>query len=215
MTTVNRSDPQGRSSTSAFFVRLVAPRARRASSLRRLLVCHARWKSRRRWPAVGDRLGSRLRRHGGAMFNVLLVVQGLVAGMLIPVQSSVNAQVARHLGHGLWGTVTNFAVGLVALLVLCALLRLPLPVLAKAGGLPWYFWLGGGVMGAFFVFTSLSLAPRIGVTALLIATLAGQLVASVAMDHFGVLGLPQQSVSPGRIAGVLLVVAGVYLVRRF
>ena len=42
----------------------------------------------------------------------------------------------------------------------------------------------------------------------------GQLLISLALDHFGVLGVPQQPLSLGRIAGVGLVLAGVLLVRR-
>lgn len=69
--------------------------------------------------------------------------------------------------------------------------------------------------GAFFVFTSLFVAPRIGVTALLAGVTAGQLIASVAMDHFGLLGLQSQPVSLGKAAGIALLVAGVIMVRRF
>jgi transporter family-2 protein len=149
------------------------------------------------------------------MSNLFLLIQAAIAGMLVPVQTSFNANVARHLGHGLWGTVTNFAVGLVALLVLVTVLRIPLPSAERAAGLPWYFWIGGGLLGAFFVFTSLTFAPRMGVTLLLAATLAGQLTASIAMDHFGVLGLPRQEISAERLIGVVLLVAGVVLVRRY
>jgi transporter family-2 protein len=81
--------------------------------------------------------------------------------------------------------------------------------------LPWYYWVGGGLAGAFFVFTSLFVAPRIGVTALLAGVLAGQLVASVTMDHFGLLGLQSQPVTLGRAAGIALLIAGVFMVRRF
>jgi len=43
---------------------------------------------------------------------------------------------------------------------------------------------------------------------------AGQLALSLILDHFGVMGVPQQPISLPRIAGVLLVIGGVLLVRR-
>ena len=109
----------------------------------------------------------------------------------------------------------NFIVGFAGLITLATILRVPFPQFGSLGTLPWYYWVGGGLAGAFFVFTSLFVAPRIGVTALLAGVLAGQLLASVAMDHFGLLGLQSLPVSWGKAAGIVLLVAGVIMVRRF
>jgi transporter family-2 protein len=43
---------------------------------------------------------------------------------------------------------------------------------------------------------------------------AGQLIISLVLDHFGAFGVPRSPVNLGRIAGVALVIAGVILVRR-
>ena len=45
--------------------------------------------------------------------------------------------------------------------------------------------------------------------------LAGQAVASLLVDHFGWVGLDGNPVTPGRLAGMALVAAGVALVRVF
>ena len=44
---------------------------------------------------------------------------------------------------------------------------------------------------------------------------AGQLVASLVLDHFGWLGFPQHTLSVPRAIGALLILAGVLLVRRY
>jgi len=149
------------------------------------------------------------------MLNNILVAQAAIAGALLPIQAVLNAAVGRSLGHPLSAAMINFIVGLIGLAALATALRVPLPQLGNIGLLPWYYWVGGGLAGAFFVFTSLFVAPRIGVTALLAGVLAGQLVASVTMDHFGLLGLQSQPVTLGRAAGIALLIAGVFMVRRF
>ena len=56
--------------------------------------------------------------------------------------------------------------------------------------------------------------PKIGVALTITLMVAGQLALSLILDHFGVMGVPQQPISLTRIAGVLLVIGGVLLVRR-
>ena len=44
---------------------------------------------------------------------------------------------------------------------------------------------------------------------------AGQMLVSLAFDHFGLLGVEEKPVNIPRILGALLVAAGVVLIRRF
>jgi len=79
--------------------------------------------------------------------------------------------------------------------------------------LPWYAWLGG-LYGACFVVAAAWGVPRLGVAMTITLMVGGQLMLSLALDHFGALGVPHQPLNLGRIAGVGLVLAGVLLVRR-
>ncbi|MEO5858061.1 MAG: DMT family transporter [Pyrinomonadaceae bacterium] len=45
--------------------------------------------------------------------------------------------------------------------------------------------------------------------------IAGQMVVTLVIDHFGLLGLPVKEVSLARLGGILLITAGVILIRRF
>ena len=100
-----------------------------------------------------------------------------------------------------------------ALFLLASGQGLPAPVRVVAT--PVWMWTAGGLLGATFVASMVLLAPKLGATLLLGAAVAGQLTTALLMDHYGLLGYPQHSISPGRVAGVLLIFAGVYLVRRF
>jgi len=92
--------------------------------------------------------------------------------------------------------------------------RLVLPSWHQLSELPAWSW-SGGVLGAFYVTVMVAFAPRLGAATLLALIVAGQMLASVLLDHFGALGFPRQSISLPRLLGVVLLFLGVLLVRKF
>ena len=145
--------------------------------------------------------------------EIVLVLLALAAGAGLPVQASLNAALARHAGRPEWLALVNFAVGLVALAAWLAALRLaPPPVLALSRA-PWWSW-AGGLLGAFYVSAITFLAPRLGVTETLALAVGGQMVAALAFDQLGALGLEIRPVTPSRLAGAALLVVAVVLIRR-
>ena len=132
-------------------------------------------------------------------------------GGLIALQPAINAGLGRATGN-LAAALISFAVGAV---VLAALVGLS----GQAGGLgstfdvPWYYLLGG-LLGAAWVFTALVLVNSIGAGGVAAATITGQLTASVVLDRLGVLGLDQEPITFERVLGVVLLLAGTYLVVR-
>jgi transporter family-2 protein len=86
------------------------------------------------------------------------------------------------------------------------------PPLGKLAQMPWWMWLGG-VCGLFIVSTNIVVAPRIGAALLVSLAVAGQLATALVLDHYGVLGFPTHPLSPARVLGALLLLAGVLLIR--
>ncbi|HKI51007.1 MAG TPA: DMT family transporter [Geothermobacteraceae bacterium] len=149
------------------------------------------------------------------MKNLLpLVLLALAAGFCIPVQAGINAQLNLWTRSPVLAAAISFAVGTLALFGYALAARIPYPALSHFSTAPWWVWLGG-LLGAYFVFSTVILAPRIGATSMLALILAGQMLASLVLDHFGWLGYPVQPVSLQRLLGALLIGAGVYLVRFF
>lgn len=144
--------------------------------------------------------------------GLVAALLALVAGLGLPTQTGINAQLGLWTRSSITAALISFAVGTAALLVVSLVLRLPLPLWAAAGAQPWWIW-SGGLLGAFFVAATTFIAPQLGATTMLALILAGQLVASVYLDHFGLLGFPLHPISLGRIGGILLLVAGVVLIR--
>ena len=147
------------------------------------------------------------------METLLLVLLGLAAGSGIPVQASLNSALRQHLGRPEWATLVNFGVGFVAMAAVLLVQRVALPTAAQVARAPWWTWTGGA-LGAFFVFSTVVLTPRLGVATSLALILVGQLLSALLLDHVGALGLATREVTPGRLAGVVLLAAGVFLVQR-
>ena len=144
-----------------------------------------------------------------SLIAILVVV---LAGGATALQAPTNARLATAVASPVNAALVSFAVGTVALGVVAAILHAR-PDVAATRALPWYIWLGGAY-GACFVVAAAWGVPRLGVAMTITLMVGGQLLISLALDHFGVLGVPQQPLSLGRIAGVGLVLAGVLLVRR-
>lgn len=141
-------------------------------------------------------------------FAVLIMA---VVGGCIALQAPINAGLGRHTGSFAAATI-SFAVGTLLLAAIVV-------VSGRAGDVPniahvqWYYLLGG-VLGAAYVFSALVLVSEIGAGAVAAATVTGQLTTSVILDRIGFLGLEQQPLTAGRVAGVGLLLAGTYLVVR-
>ncbi len=73
----------------------------------------------------------------------------------------------------------------------------------------------GGFMGAFFVASAVVIAPVLGAGTMMCWMIAGQMAASILLDHFGLIGYAVRDASPMRIFGVLLVVAGAVIIEKF
>ena len=140
------------------------------------------------------------------------VVLTAFVGGLIALQAPINSMLGKATGS-FQAAFISFAIGTVLLAVIAAVARGGFGTMGEAGSLSWYY-LTGGVLGAAYVTTVLVTGRDLGAGGVTAATIAGQLTASVALDQLGVLGLPKDPITVGKVAGVLLLAAGVYLIVR-
>ncbi|KRD65535.1 MULTISPECIES: DMT family transporter [unclassified Ensifer] len=145
------------------------------------------------------------------------IALALVAGAVLPVQGAINALLRQELGGAPFavGAISFFVATLaMAAVMLVALARqkTPRPNIGGVQTMPWWGWLGG-FAGATYVTTVFTAIPVIGAAAAVGFTVAGQQVASVFVDRYGWFRLPQRSVSGLRLAGVVLLLAGVALIK--
>jgi bacterial/archaeal transporter family-2 protein len=135
----------------------------------------------------------------------------VVAGGLVAIQAPMNARLADHIGK--FGSATmNFLVGGVLLVFITFVLLGGFQSVGESP--PWWGWVFGGMAGAAYVTTALSSVPALGAGGVTAATVAGQLTVSVIADKVGLLDLPEKPISVGRMAGVVLLGLGVFLIVR-
>jgi transporter family-2 protein len=131
---------------------------------------------------------------------------------MVAAQAPTNAILAKAGGSPILAALISFAVGTVALFAIW-LGSGNRPGTAPFTGLPWYAWIGG-LYGAVFVGVAAYAVPKIGVASLITIGIAGQIAMAILLDHLGALGLTREPINFGRVAGAVLVIAGVVLVRR-
>ena len=138
---------------------------------------------------------------------------GLGVGIGLVVQVGMNSTLRAQLGSPIVAALISFLVGSAALALYALLMRSPLPVRSQVAAVPGWAWFGG-LLGAFYVASSVVVGPRLGAATLLALVVLGQLVTSLLVDHFGWLGFPHHPLTLVRVAGALLLFAGVVLITR-
>jgi transporter family-2 protein len=160
--------------------------------------------------AGADSLDDALRNRGGWL------AVGLAAGAVLPVQGAVNAQlradVEAPITVGAFSFLVATATMAVVLAALLAIRRREAPTETCLRAVPWWGWLGGAC-GATYVTSVFVLIPEIGVAPTVALTVAGQQIASVFVDRYGLLRLPRRAISRARLSGVVLLLAGVLLIQ--
>jgi len=138
----------------------------------------------------------------------------LVAGAMMPTQAAINNKLAGYVQSPISAAFISFFVGTVGLFVYLIASGTPISSLFNIKDAPPVAWLGG-LLGAFFVTCTVVLAPRIGVAMTFSLIVAGQMLITLVLDHFGFLGIPVKEISLARVFGILLITAGVVIIRRF
>jgi transporter family-2 protein len=143
---------------------------------------------------------------------LLPLATAVLAGAVIPFQAGANATLARTLGHPLGATLVSLLVSLAALLPLLWLLRVPLPAASVLARAPAWTWIGG-VLGVFYISAALVMAPKLGAAGFIAAVVAGQVLAALAVDQFGLAGFAVRAMTPARLAGATLIVVGMLVMQ--
>jgi transporter family-2 protein len=146
--------------------------------------------------------------------TLISILLAFLGGTFLTLQVGVNAQLRLLIGHPIYATFISFCIGTLYLFVASLTVHTPWPSFGRFLQIPWWAWTGG-VLGATYLWFAVLVAPRLGATVLVGLIVAGQLAASLLLDHYGLLGFPLHPINPYRALGAILLVSGVILIRQF
>jgi transporter family-2 protein len=134
------------------------------------------------------------------------ILLSLAAGGLLVVQAGANAQLAKAAGSPLLATAIQLALGALVMGVVAAATG-ELPALTRLGEAPLWHALGG-VASALYVVATIVLYPRIGAVLAVGLIIAGQMLASLALDLTGLFGVTLRALDAGMLIGAAAIIAG-------
>ncbi len=143
-----------------------------------------------------------------------LAIAAIIAGMGLPLQAAMNTRLGYAVQNPVVAAFWSFLSGTVLLFIYLLASKWRPSMVQQWEQPPHYVWFGG-LLGAFYVTLIVVFVPKLGVALTFSLIIFGQMILSILMDHFGWMALPVHPVSTGRIIGVLLLTAGVIMVRRF
>lgn len=145
--------------------------------------------------------------------KTLYYILPVFAGIAMAVQSGINAQLRSAINHPILAAFISFATGTILLAVLLIFSKQTLPSFATMSDISWYKYIGGS-LGVFIVSVAILSVQQIGAANMFVLIVSGQLITAVIMDQLGVLGLQQSPITIQKIIGIVLLIAGAYLVNR-
>lgn len=146
------------------------------------------------------------------MNHLLFPLLAAGAGCCIALQAAANGKFRMNLGQPLWAAFLSICGTSVSAVVAMLAVRPVAPPADAFRQTQWWNWIGGP-LGALIVLAGASLISHLGAAVFIALVVGGQLVCSLLLDHFALMGLPEQPITPGRLLGVTLVVAGVVCVK--
>ncbi len=154
------------------------------------------------------------RRPYNQCMNTTLVyaLLAVAAGACIALQATANSKFRENLASPGYAAFFSICGTFVTACVLMLALRPPYPSGEAIRSAPWWNWVGGP-LGAMIVLAGATLTNRLGAAAFIALVVGGQLMCSMLLDHFALMGLAEKAITPGRAFGAVLVVAGVVCIK--
>ncbi len=145
--------------------------------------------------------------------NYFYILFAFLTGIAITVQAGVNANLRQAMANPVLAAAISFGSGFLSLAIVVLASGVTFPAMDTIRQVSWWKWTGG-VIGAVYVTTVIISVPKIGTANLVSLSVAGQLLAAVIMDHYGLLGFTLHPANGWRLLGLALIMVGVLLVVR-
>lgn len=147
-----------------------------------------------------------------AMPTSVVALLAAAAGCCIALQAAANARFRQNIDSPLFASYFSICGTILFASLAMLAIRPRTPEMAVLRETQWWNWIGGP-LGALIVLAGAALAPRLGAAAFITLVIAGQLICSLLLDHYALMGLIEQPITWQRVLGAGLIVAGVVCVK--
>lgn len=145
------------------------------------------------------------------MNAIVYALMALAGGVALSLQAAINSRLSAGVGgQPLVASMASFSIGALCLGAAALAVADWHSVSTHIAQQPWWRWLGG-FLGAGFVFTSVFLAPKLGVTNVMFLFIIGQLAAGMVIDSFGLIQMPMRPAEWWKFAGLAVMAGGLTL----
>lgn len=140
-------------------------------------------------------------------------IVAVMAGMILAIQVAVNGYLGQQLHSPMQSAAISLGIGLIILFVInvCQRSWKNLALLKKKKAPVWTYI--GGVFGAIYIFLNAYLAPQLGTGTVVVFALVGQMISSLIIDNFGLLGAVRRKVTGIQISGLVIMLVGVTVIK--
>ncbi|TGL57686.1 DMT family transporter [Leptospira sarikeiensis] len=146
----------------------------------------------------------------------LPIIFALLSGLAMSIQPGINSILGKNIQSPLLASTVSFFVGTIALAIVAFTvgeMKSASFIIQTIKEQPWWIWTGG-LLGAIVVTSALVFAPKLGATSWIAFFLLGQVVTSILLEKWGVLGFPEKPISIQKLIGLGLLVLSAWLVRK-
>jgi transporter family-2 protein len=143
--------------------------------------------------------------------EIILAILGAgSAGGFLAYGSAANTKLMQLTRSPIAAATINFIMGFLTLAILLLLKVISPLSINQISQAPWWAFLGGA-LGAIFVTLNTIIIPKLGLTTTTMAIVFGQILMSLIVDQFGLLGVATRSISIPRLIGTGLLLAAVIM----
>ena len=142
--------------------------------------------------------------------RLVLILMVALGGAGLAMQMAWNARLRTATNSAVLTTMISVLVTLVSLVLVWASGVTNRGTIPDFQSLPKWAWFGG-VFAAYYLVASLIGIPKLGAAAVFSLVIAGQMVGALALDSTGAFAIDQIPLTPARVLGTILLLAGVIL----
>lgn len=147
---------------------------------------------------------------------LLFYIIGVLVGMLIPIQTSVNSRLSLYTKSPFYTSFISFSVGTICLIVLNIFINPDVFSLHFFSNQTFnYTWFVGGLLGVGYLTGNLLLLPKLGAALTTLIGMFGQILMGILIDHFALFGSPKIAMTSRKTIGLLCILTGIIFLRLF